>query len=332
MGVQKIRLKDVAERAGVAANTASTILNRRPNSWASKETEERVFQAAAELGYKPNRAAQSLRFGRFETLALLVADWNDPFNAAFADAMERAAEARGYELLIETSRNDPARTQRILSELVHHNVDGLVWLMTPANQATGELPVVAVGALGAVLPAIDSVLADFGPGLRGAVASLAEQGHRRFALLCSSEAEHIEVGLRHVLAENGMGACEVIRCNVGGEGDALNEILRRSDGTRPTALFAQSDLQAIAAMRNALAVGFHVPRKLSIVSMEGTPLAARLPIALSVIAQPITEMAEWAVEMLVSRVEERSVQRHAEQTVFATEYIVRESCGPVTAP
>ena len=46
--MQKIRLKDVAARAGVAVNTASTILNRRPNSWASKETEERVFKAAGE--------------------------------------------------------------------------------------------------------------------------------------------------------------------------------------------------------------------------------------------------------------------------------------------
>ena len=47
----KVRLKDVAARAGVAINTASTILNRRPNSWASKATEQRVFVAAEELGY-----------------------------------------------------------------------------------------------------------------------------------------------------------------------------------------------------------------------------------------------------------------------------------------
>ena len=52
MARKQVRLKDVAEMAGVAVNTASTILNRRPNSWASKETEERVFQAAKVLGYR----------------------------------------------------------------------------------------------------------------------------------------------------------------------------------------------------------------------------------------------------------------------------------------
>ena len=68
----RVRLKDVAAKAGVAVNTASTILNRRPNSWASKETEERVFAAAAEMGYRPNKTARALRSGRFYSIGLIV--------------------------------------------------------------------------------------------------------------------------------------------------------------------------------------------------------------------------------------------------------------------
>ena len=81
---KRIRLKDVAERAGVAVNTASTILNRRPNSWASKETEARVFQAARELGYRPSKTARALRSGRYHTIGLAhaldarrFAEWYD---------------------------------------------------------------------------------------------------------------------------------------------------------------------------------------------------------------------------------------------------------------
>ena len=69
---RKVRLKDVAERAGVAVNTASTILNRRPNSWASKETEARVFKAAKELGYRPSKTARALQSGRYNTIGLLI--------------------------------------------------------------------------------------------------------------------------------------------------------------------------------------------------------------------------------------------------------------------
>ena len=98
----KIRLKDVAAAAGVAVNTASTILNRRPNSWASKETEERVFKAASELGYRPNRAALGLRIGRFNAVGLLVADINNPFYTAFAHFLTLEAERQGYDVVIET--------------------------------------------------------------------------------------------------------------------------------------------------------------------------------------------------------------------------------------
>ena len=83
--IMKARLKDVAERAGVATNTASTILNRRPNSWASKETAARVFKATEDLGYRPNRAALGLRLYIFNTVGLVIPDLHNPVYTTFAD-------------------------------------------------------------------------------------------------------------------------------------------------------------------------------------------------------------------------------------------------------
>ena len=65
----RARLIDVAARAGVAPNTASTILNNRPDSWASKETRERVLLAAKDLNYRPSKAALGVRLGRFNTIS-----------------------------------------------------------------------------------------------------------------------------------------------------------------------------------------------------------------------------------------------------------------------
>src|SRR6478735_2900557 len=121
----RVRLKDVAERAGVAVNTASTILNRRPNSWASKETEARVFQAAADLGYRPNRAAVGLRYGRFNTIALLIADLHNPYYTAFADLLELEAEKHGYDVLIESWRTDLTREKHCLEYIMDRQVDGV---------------------------------------------------------------------------------------------------------------------------------------------------------------------------------------------------------------
>ena len=118
MAGSKIRLKDVAERAGVAVNTASTILNRRPNSWASKETEERVFLAAKDLGYRPNRAAVALRSGRFNTVGLLIADLENPFYTHFSRVFGNEISGRGYDLVIGNWQTDLAREKKLLEEVI----------------------------------------------------------------------------------------------------------------------------------------------------------------------------------------------------------------------
>src|SRR3954447_17711274 len=114
----KVRLKDVAESAGVAVNTASTILNRRANSWASKETEARVFKAAEDLGYRPNRAALALRRGRFDAIALLIPDLHNPFYTAFADLLEMEAEKAGSDLIVESWRTNLERERHCLTDIV----------------------------------------------------------------------------------------------------------------------------------------------------------------------------------------------------------------------
>ncbi|MGE9267304.1 MAG: LacI family DNA-binding transcriptional regulator, partial [Verrucomicrobiales bacterium] len=131
---KKVRLKDVAERAGVAVNTASTILNRRPNSWASKETEARVFQAAKDLGYRPSKTARALQSGRYHALGLLVQDLTNPFYTTLADEIEAQAEKRGQTLLIENARSSLVRERQLLSQNNELEVDGtILWLSDPEN-------------------------------------------------------------------------------------------------------------------------------------------------------------------------------------------------------
>ena len=150
---KRIRLKDVAERAGVAVNTASTILNRRPNSWASKETEARVFQAARELGYRPSKTARALRSGRYHTIGLLIQDLTNPFFSTLADELEAAVEERGYDLLVENCRSSLVREKHLLADLEDLEVDGSVlWLSDNevfrpelATMAEAKQPVVVLG-------------------------------------------------------------------------------------------------------------------------------------------------------------------------------------------
>ncbi len=341
--MQKIRLKDVAARAGVAVNTASTILNRRPNSWASKETEERVFKAAEELGYKPNRAAQALRFGRFHAIALVIADLHNPYYTAYADAMEEEAGKRGYDVLIETWRNDLAREQDILDKLENRNVDGVAaFLSDPekhreflTSQAAVGTPYVVLSTTGEPALPVDAVLADFEGGLRAAVDALVQAGHRRFGFICALAKGQFggnrpEI-FRRLLGEKGITDIAIVECShtIASACEAASALLARPEQERPTALIALNDLSAIGTMRAAASRGLRIPGDVSIIGVDDIPLASFLPVTLSTIAQPIQEMAKRAVDLLIERIENKESAHAPVQAVFPTTFIARESVGAV---
>lgn len=342
--MMKVRLKDVAARAGVAVNTASTILNRRPNSWASKETEERVFKAATDLGYRPNRAAVALRFGKFNTLALLVADLHNPYYTAFADLLGREVEQRGYDLFIETWRSDLVRERHCLVDVGDRQVDGVAAFLSESEthrafleaQAAERRPFVALAPAGGAALPVDSILVDLGRGLREAVDALVELGHQRFAFACAlsrgqGDGHRAEL-FCSLLRERGVhgGVFEFVRCEPSIESAyaAARELLAQPAAVRPTAVIAMNDLAAIAAMRAAVDLGLGVPAQVSIVGVDDIPFARFLPVSLATIAQPLGEMAAATAELLIRRVDQREGDEQVSQhRMFPTKFIRRESIG-----
>ncbi len=344
---RRVRLKDVAERAGVAVNTASTILNRRPNSWASKETEERVFRAAKELGYRPSKTARALQSGRYHTIGLLIQDLLNPFFTTIADELETAAEERGYELLIENCRSSLVRERHLFAELGDLEVDGVVLWLSDNEVYRGELadcfrqnlPLVALGnGIPASPYPVDAVLSEFTQGLTEAIDALCQLGHRRFVFL-SALAEGTWDGSRprlfqELLAARGIppAAIDMLRCghSIDSACETFASFLRKHPDRRPTALVAMNDLAALGAMRAARDAGLHVPADLSIVGVDDIPLAPYLPVSLSSIRQHYRRITRAAAELLVSRIEPGPAPAPADprQVIFPTHFLARESTGP----
>ncbi len=339
----KVRLKDVAAAAGVAINTASTILNRRPNSWASKETEERVFKAAAELGYRPNRAALGLRIGRFHTVGLLVADINNPFYTSFAHFLTLEAERQGYDLVIETWRNDLQRELACLEDILDRQVDGVVAFLSDhevhrkflSRQFSAGMPFVVVGTVASDVPPVDSVLADFRSGLRDAIDHLYTSGHRQYAFVCALADGQADGQRAHffkeLLADRHLspGSYEIVRC--GPEISDAHAIARKllTAPRRPTAIVALNDLGAMGVLRAASELGLRVPADLSVVGVDDTPIGRYLPVSLSTIAQPLQDMARRAWCLMFERIEGVQPKPHMEQALFSTTFVRRETSGPL---
>ena len=344
----KVKLKDVAERAGVAVNTASTILNRRPNSWASKETEARVFKAAKDLGYRPSKTARALQSGRYDTIGILIQDLGNPFFSTIADELEVAAEENDLGLIIENCRSSLIREKRLFGALKDLEIDGIVLCLSDIELYREELaekferasmPIVVLGNGVPNQPfPVDAVLSDFTQGLTEAVDALCGLGHLRFAFL-SALAEGTSHGSRpqlfqELLAARGVpaSAIDILRCghSIESAWETFSAFLKHENDKRPTALVAMNDLSALGAMRAARDAGLRIPEDISIVGVDDVPLSAYFPISLSTIRQRFRKITRAASDLLLSRIDpgDTPPSESPRQSVFPTHFVQRESVGP----
>jgi DNA-binding LacI/PurR family transcriptional regulator len=111
-----VTIHDVAAEAGVSPSTVSNVLNGRSHRMLP-QTRERVEQAIARLGYRPNGPARQLRTGRSQTVGLVVPSVANPFWGTFARHLEAVALVAGYRVLLCNSARDPDRERDYLEEL-----------------------------------------------------------------------------------------------------------------------------------------------------------------------------------------------------------------------
>ena len=207
---------DVAERAHVSTATVSRVLagvgRARP------ETEARVLAAARELDYRPSGVARSLKRQTTETLGLIVTDIENPYFPELVRAVEDAARAEGYAILLCNAADDPEREAGYLELLVERRVDGLIiaasslgarhaeWLAAP------PLPVVLVNTTAADVD-LPSIHSDNRAGSRLAAQHLLDLGHRRFGYLMPPP-RNVDgpvrlAGVRDALADAGLDPASI---------------------------------------------------------------------------------------------------------------------------
>jgi DNA-binding LacI/PurR family transcriptional regulator len=138
------RMRDVAQRAGVSVKTVSNVINHYPH--VTPTTRARVEAAIAELDYRPNLGARSLRNGRCGMIALAIPDLAQLPFAGLAAAVGRAAKNRGVAVLIEQTQGDAAAEEHVLDGLRDRLVDGiLLWPTASTGTAAPSRPLVLLG-------------------------------------------------------------------------------------------------------------------------------------------------------------------------------------------
>ena len=252
---------------------------------------------------------------------------------------ENKVVEKGYDLVIENWQTDLEREKKLLEEVVHRNVDGVVVFVSDVeahreffeHQSKLGFPIVVLGMPGAGDRCIDVVMPNFSIGLNEAAKCLHDLGHRRFGFL-AAHSQGQRVGgrptfFRQVIEGFSDSTCEVMNCgpNIIEAREVARNMLDVAD--RPTAIVALNDLTAIGVIRAAKDLGLSVPEDVSVVGIDGIPLGKQLQVSLSTVAQPHEKMVDQAVDFLIERIDgDRS--RGPQQAEFATEFIRRESIGP----
>lgn len=187
-GRKEAILRDVAELAGVSIKTASRVLNN--DASVAPPTRAKVLAAMAELDYRPDPAARSLRAGRDLSVGVVVESIGDVFVAELVASIESVLSDAGYQVLITSSHRDVSRERAIVQDFQQRRCAGVIVMPCTEDSLVGlrlgDLPVVFVDRVGEYPGSHSVVSDDFGLALRAAQHLIAH-GHRRIGILSDAQ-------------------------------------------------------------------------------------------------------------------------------------------------
>jgi DNA-binding LacI/PurR family transcriptional regulator len=325
------RLEDVAERVGMSPASVSMVLSNAPGP--SAATRERVLEAAAELGYRPDRTASLLARRRTHLVGVLM-ELGSAFHAELAADLHEAAEGRGYDVVLSAvTRTRDER--RAIETLVDFRCEALVLLgpVAPAAQLADlgrQLPVVVIGRRVAA-DGVDVVRSADADGVGQAVDHLAGLGHRAIA--------YVDGGRGPIAADRRRGYRTAMRRHrLGGHLQVLGGDHTEAAGTRaaqalleagrplPTAVVAFNDHCALGLLDAFSRAGVGVPADVSVVGYDDSSLSRLAHVNLTTVSQDARRQAEHAVAAAVGRLDHGRTA--AGEVVLAPHLVVRGTTGP----
>ena len=321
---------DVARYAGVSTAVVSYVVNDGPRRVAP-ETAARVRAAIEILKYRPNVNARALKKGSTEMLGVVLPDITNPFYAEYAHALEVAAAAHGYVLVVATSDSNEAQESRIVNDLANRHVDGMLisTVLPPSGFRAMTLPGRPTVLINCSTPF--SGYAAVGPGSRQGARDLVEHlitvhGHQSIALIMGESSEPVpeprEQGWSDAFQAHDLPPGPIVRTSFSRHGGYEAAVQLLNWPTRPSAIFAASDQLCTGALKAIREAGLRCPDDIAVVSYDGTSESEYCWPPLTVARQPIQAMADAAISMVLNLNSSSTAYQR-----FATDLVIRESCG-----
>jgi len=335
---KKLTIKDVAKETGYSVATVSYVLNRTGKFY-SKETEKKILDKIAKLGYYPDAIAKSLRTKRTNNIGFLVPFISDFFAEVFIGVQE-AASKQNYSVSLYSSEHDSIQEEKNINSILSNNFDGTIIASAIFDEKNIEkliranIPLVNIEKF-YIKKRIPSIFLKNIEISKKAVNHLINLGHKKIGFI----SEPISIGkisnrfegYKQALKENGL--------KYDNSYVFISKFLEREHHEKSyqyilsnikkikecSALFIPSDVLAISTMKAVFDFGLKVPDDISIIGFDGLEISKFVRPSLSTIIQPRYEMGYKAMEILLKIIDGKNVKN----VELQPEFVIRESIAKI---
>ncbi len=318
-------IKDIARLAGVSVSTVSRVLNDHPD--VSETAKEKVRAIVREYNYIPNTSARELGKSSSDNIGVIVRGMSNPFYTKIITEIGAKIEEHGYTMVMQQIdiSDDEVMAAAIMER--DKKLLGIIFLGGRLNYSKEQISSINVPFVCCTfnnqygnLDKADysSVCIDDNQAAYDAVEYLYKEGHRKIAVLLSGPDDGSVSQVRfegYERAFNDFGLdidnnliISINSYNIADAYEAMKKWLKA--GNDCTAVFAISDNMAMGAMKALREAGKKIPKDVAVIAIDGLEASEYMNPVLSTLCQPMEEMGQKAVKLLVDIIKENKSFKH----------------------
>lgn len=346
----KVKLKDVAEAAGVSVSTVSRVINGDREKPASPETVEKIWKYVKELGYVPNKAAKNLVTGADEAdhaagrIGCIYTSTfnlnNDPFFSCIGLGIQKQMNLSDYTMAYALSAAH-MDYKEIYSYIISHPADGIIVMgrfeESILTMLKDQFKHMVYAGVNEINGGFDEVICDGYDGAKTALKHLIDMGHSKIGYIgyihekASDELLLNEHRYKAYLDMMNDRAFEIDdSCMIHTKlrtteayGKMMDYLDKHVKEEMPTAFYCANDATAFGVMRALKDKGFRIPEDVAVIGLDNVEMASFFTPRLSTISIPQRALGMQAVKMLVEQLEGK--REYPMKVNLPFELIVRES-------
>lgn len=321
-------LKDVAKETGLTVTTVSRVLNNR--GYISEETRQKVTEAMKKLNYSPNEVARSLSKKTTNTIGVIVPHIRHPYFSEMISHIENVASKRGYKIILCNSQDKDNKEREYIEMCRSNRVAGIILCSGGVSvEEFDEINIPIITFERFIETGTAAVVCDNLQGGKIATQHLIDCGCKRLLHVSgvnenAMPADDRANGFIEVCEKSGIEHKEIATMQYQYNNLEYHELLKRAicENQDVDGIFASSDLIAAQVIQVCAKYGKRIPQDIKLVGFDDVNIASITTPTITTIHQPMSEMAELSVDMLIAAAEGKTVAR---KTILPVTLIRRES-------